>query len=405
MPEATVAPSEKLFNNRHFRNLILGGTISMFGDQFYLVALPWLVLQLTGSKVALGTVLMLAAVPRAVLMLMGGAISDRSSPRRIMFATAFARTIAVSSIALLLWLNSIALWHVYVLSFLFGLADAFGIPAMMAILPVLVERHNLTKANSALQSSMQLTLITGPAPAGIVIKKLGIVWAFIIDAVSFLFILAALWSIPDPKKETSAHANKNVWHTMVEGIRYVHSNIAMRTIIGFGLALNFCIMGPVMVGLAALAKDLFNSATAYGLMFSAFATGGLIGALVAGTRKQRNRGNMLLFVGAWLGILLAIVGVLQHLWALCIDMFLMGLSSGYSNVHMTAWYQERVEPTMMGRVMSLRMFTMFGTMPVTLVISGILAEKSLPLLFISSGILMFLVTLFAATQKPVREVD
>src|SRR4029079_4588125 len=119
----------------HFRNLILGGTISMFGDQFYLIALPWLVLQLTGSKVALGTVLMLAAVPRAVLILMGGAISDRSSPRRIMFITAFARTILVAAIAALLWMNSIALWHVYVLSFLFGLADAFGIPALMAILP------------------------------------------------------------------------------------------------------------------------------------------------------------------------------------------------------------------------------------------------------------------------------
>jgi MFS family permease len=405
MPETQTPTEERLFNNRHFRNLILGGTISMFGDQFYLIALPWLVLQLTGSKVALGTVLMLAAVPRAVLMLMGGAISDRSSPRRIMFITALARTILVSGIAALLWLNSIALWHVYVLSFLFGLADAFAIPAMMAILPVLVERHQLTKANSALQSSMQLTLIAGPAPAGVVIKKLGIMWAFLIDAVSFLFILAALWTIPDPKKEAAAHTSKNVWHSMMEGIRYVHSDIAMRTIIGFAIALNFCIMGPVMVGLAALAKDLFNSATAYGLMFSAFATGGLIGAVVAGTRKQHKRGIMLLFVGGWLGILLAIVGLLHSLWALCLDMFLMGLSSGYSNVHMTAWYQERVEPVMMGRVMSLRMFTVFGTMPLTLAISGVLAEKSLPLLFIASGILMFIVTAFAATQRPVREVD
>ena len=405
MPDTAPTISERLFDNRHFRNLILGGTISMLGDQFYLIALPWLVLQLTGSKVALGTVLMLAAVPRAVLMLMGGAISDRSSPRRIMFITALIRTILVTAIAALLWMNSIALWHVYLLSFLFGLADAFAIPALMSILPVLVERHQLTKANSVLQSSMQLTLIAGPAPAGVVIKKLGIVWAFLIDAVSFLFILAALWTIPDPKKEDGAHQGKNVWHSMMEGIRYLHSDIAMRTIMGFATALNFCIMGPVMVGLAALGKDLFGSATAYGMMFSAFAAGGLAGAIVAGTRKQKKRGIMLLFLGIWLGILLAAVGLLHHLWALCLDMVLMGLASGYSNIHMTAWYQERVEPVMMGRVMSLRMFTVFGTMPITLALSGILAEKSLPLLFISSGLLMLVVTFLAATQRPVREAD
>jgi MFS family permease len=405
MPEVNTAPAERLFDNRHFRNLILGGTISMFGDQFYLVALPWLVLQLTGSKVALGTVLTLAAVPRAVLMLIGGAISDRSSPRRLLFITSLARTFLVAGIAALLWMNSIALWHIYLLSFLFGIADAFAIPALSAILPVLVERHNLTKANSVLQSSMQVTMITGPAPAGVLIKKLGTMWAFFIDAISFIFILVALWSIPDPKKEGSHHANKNVWHTIVEGVRYVHSDIAMRTLMGVATAMNFCILGPVMVGLAALAKDLFGSASAYGAMFSAFAAGGLAGSVFAGTRKQRKRGIMILFLGIWLGMLLAIVGLLHNLWALCFDMFLMGLASGYSSVHITAWYQERVEPTVMGRVMSLRMFTIFGTMPISLAISGFVAERSLELLFVSSGILVIFVTLLAATQRSVREVD
>ena len=70
MEATTAQPSSKLFTNRYFRNLILGSTVSMFGDQFYLVALPWLVLQLTGSSVALGTVLMAAAVPRAMMLML-----------------------------------------------------------------------------------------------------------------------------------------------------------------------------------------------------------------------------------------------------------------------------------------------------------------------------------------------
>jgi MFS family permease len=377
----------------------------MFGDQFYLVALPWLVLQLTGSAVALGTVLMLAAVPRAVLMLMGGAISDRTSPRRVMLFTASARTLLVAGIAALLWLHSIRMWDVYVLAFAFGVADAFAIPAVQALLPVLVGREYLTRANSVLQSSIQITMIAGPAPAGMIVKKLGTLWAFVIDAISFLFIIAALWTIPDPPPSSHHSSPRSVWHAMLEGLQYVYGDVAMRTIMILATALNFCIIGPIMVGLALLAKVKFGSAGAYGLMFSAFAAGGLVGSLVAGLRKQRRRGIMLLFVGGLLAILLAAVGLLNSLAGLCVVMLLMGVTSGYSNVHMTAWYQERVEPTKMGRVMSLRMFTIFGMMPISLALAGVLAGHSLELLFVSAGALMFAVTLLAAAQRPVRQVD
>ncbi|HEX9493731.1 MAG TPA: MFS transporter, partial [Thermoanaerobaculia bacterium] len=91
----------RVFANPHFRNLWLGGAVSALGDQFYLVALPWLVLQLTGSNLAVGTVLMCAAVPRAVLMLGGGAVSDRIAPRRIMLTTASTRTLFVGAVGVL----------------------------------------------------------------------------------------------------------------------------------------------------------------------------------------------------------------------------------------------------------------------------------------------------------------
>src|ERR1700727_913045 len=89
--------------NSNFRKLWMGSAISFLGDQFYLVALPWVVLQRTGSAVAMGTILMAAAIPRAVLMLLGGALTDRVSPRKIMMGTASARTIFVAAIGVLLW--------------------------------------------------------------------------------------------------------------------------------------------------------------------------------------------------------------------------------------------------------------------------------------------------------------
>src|SRR5919206_4433087 len=106
----TAARPRSVFANVHFRNLWIGGGVSALGDQFYLVALPWLVLQLTGSNLSVGTVLMCAAIPRAVLMLGGGALSDRVAPRRIMMMTVSTRTIFVAAVAVLVWLHVVQLW-------------------------------------------------------------------------------------------------------------------------------------------------------------------------------------------------------------------------------------------------------------------------------------------------------
>src|SRR4029079_11179087 len=111
-----------------FRRLWAGSAISLLGDQFYLVALPWVVLQLTGSAIAMGTILMTAAIPRAVLMLMGGVVTDRFSPRRILMATAAARAIVVGAVAVLLWYRVVHIWHLYLLGLAFGVADAFSMP-------------------------------------------------------------------------------------------------------------------------------------------------------------------------------------------------------------------------------------------------------------------------------------
>ncbi len=171
----------------YFRNLWLGTTVSVLGDQFYLVALPWLVLQLTGSSLALGTIMMSAAIPRALLMLMGGAVTDRFAPRDILLVNTSARTLLVAAIAVLTWLSVIHLWHLYFLALAFGVADAFGFPASQALLPTLVAPEQLTAANAMFQGSMQASTLIGPAPAGLVLKRFGLATAFFLDALSFIF--------------------------------------------------------------------------------------------------------------------------------------------------------------------------------------------------------------------------
>src|SRR5579864_501081 len=260
--EALAAKPEHPLRNPNFRLLLTGGTISLLGDQCYLVALPWLVLQMTGSAVAMGTMLMAAAIPRAVLMLMGGALSDRISPRKIMMITATARTVYVGVIGLLVWLHVLRLWELYTLSFLFGVADAFSFPAGQTYLPSLVKREQLVAANSVLQSTAQLTTIAGPAPAGIAIKALGIAWAFFLDAISFLFIIAALWFLPDPPVQSAAKTKRSMLPSILEGLAYVRRDVPLRSMMLLAAIMNLCISGPMGVGLPYLTKNRFGSASA-----------------------------------------------------------------------------------------------------------------------------------------------
>jgi MFS family permease len=396
------APPHPL-RERNFRRLWIGSAISLFGDQFYLVALPWVVLQQTGSAVAMGTIMMAAAIPRAVLMLLGGALTDRISPRRILMGTASARTVFVAAIGALLWFHDLRIWELYLLGFAFGVADAFAMPAASAFLPSLLQREQLVAANSVFQTTAQLTTIIGPAPAGIVVKILGAAWAFILDAISFLFILVALGWLPDPPAKPSS-ARPPMWRSILDGFSYVRKDVPLRTLLLLVAVLNFCLGGPFGVGLPYLAKTRFGSATAFGLLLSSLAVGGLLGALLAGIWKMRRRGVLILCVCTVIGFCLGSMGMLTRVWATMAVLALMGATASLSNVHIVAWLQQRVDPAVRGRVMSVVMLSAIGLAPVSLAVAGLLIAWNLKLMFLIAGTAMLLVTGLGALQKEVREI-
>jgi len=391
----------------HFRNLWLGSAVSLFGDQFYLVALPWLVLQRTGSSLALGTILMTAAVPRAVLMLAGGAFTDRFSPRRVLMATASARTLLVTAIAVLAWLNLIHLWHIYALSLLFGVADAFSFPAGSALMPTLVASEQLPAANSVFASTAHLSGMLGPAPAGIVVKAWGIAQAFFLDAVSFLFVIVALWRVPErPKPPVPAAQRPSMLHSIGEGLRYVVNDPALRSLLMLTAALNFCMTGPVSVGLATMAKFRFGSAAAFGTLLSCFSGGALAGMVLAGmVKRPPRRGLLLVGISFLMGLGLLMVGLSYRLVPIAVTLAFMGIGAGFVNVHIMSWMQGRVERQVLGRVMSVLMFSAIGLLPFSLLVAGVVAQAHLSAMFVASGSLVLAVGTAAALTSGVRQIE
>jgi MFS family permease len=405
VPTAAISAStaEHPLRNPAYRLWLIGGTISLLGDQFYMVALPWLVLQQTGSAVAMGAIMMTGAIPRALLMLMGGAVSDRMSARKIMMATATARTICVTVIGVLVWLRILRTWELYALAFAFGVADAFAVPAQTAYMPSLLKREQLVAASSVSQSTGQLTTILGPVPAGFVVQTLGAAWAFFVDAISFLFIIGALWKLPDPPK--SQTARKAMWHSIAEGIAYVGKDVPLRSLMLLATIMNFCVAGPISIGLAYLTKTRFGSPAVYGIVISAVAAGSLVGALLAGVWKIRQRGVMILLVSLALGVCLGSIGLLGKVWSIASVLLIMGVAAGMVNVHIGAWAMQRIDAGVRGRVASVLMLASFGITPISLAVAGFLVAWNLKLMFLLAGGVMVLAALGASFQKPVREIE
>jgi MFS family permease len=391
--------------NSAFRLLWAGNTISSIGDQFYFVALPWLILQRTGSSVVLGTITMTAAIPRAALMLLGGALSDRFSPRGIMIGAASSRAVAVAVISALIWAHSLPLWALYILAFCFGVADAFAGPAAQTYLPSLVAPQQLPSANALFQSTVQVTTLVAPAPAGLFIKAFGTAWALFIDAASFLFIVGALWFLPDPPEATLGAPTSNVVQSIVDGLGYVRSDVALTSLMGVVAVLNFAISGPATIGVVFIAKEKFGSAASFGLLMSALAAGSLTGLLSAGLFKQRKRGRLLLLVSAAIGVCLGSIGWMDRMPSLAAVLFLMSCAAAFLNVQLLAWFQQRVERAMLGRVMSVLMFASAGLTPISMALAGVVIKWSLPGMFLIGGSMVLLVTLLTAMHRPVREID
>ncbi len=406
VPIPIPAPKTHPLRNAKFRLLWIGNTVSVTGDQFYLVALPWLVLGLTGSSIALGTITMTAAIPRAALMLLGGAVTDRISPRKVMMLTAAARTLLVAAVAVLLWMHGLHLWQLYGLALGFGVADAFASPAAQTFLPSLVEPEQLPAAQSVSQSTTQITTLVAPGPVGLFIKAFGTAWAFFLDAVSFLFIIGALWKLPDPPRAgATTTARRNMLQSIADGLRYVKADVALRSLMLVVAVLNFAIAGPTIVGLAWIAKQRFGSPSAFGLLMSCLAAGSLAGMLLAGLVKHRRRGRLLLAVATTIGICLAPLGILQRFWPLAGVLFVMSLAAAFLNVQLIAWFQQRVERALLGRVMSVLMFSSMGLLPISLAVAGIAIKASLAGMFLVAGAMVLMVTGLAALHRPVREID
>jgi hypothetical protein len=397
-----------VFASGSFRKLWAATTLSLFGDFFSYIALAWLVLQLTGSSLALGTVLVVQALPRAVLMAVGGALADRLSPRLTMLGSMALRATVVAPLALLVLTGRVQMWEVYAMAVVFGVVDAFFMPARQSILPKVVADHELEPGNAVLNVTAQISVIIGPVLGGVIVAVFGTGWAFAGDAACFaLGFLLILW-LPAARRATAgaAHPDGGLGGQIAAGFRYAWADVGLRVTLIVIAVVDFAANGALGVGLPTLAHGRFAAgATGFGILFGAWGVGATAGALGAGFVPPPKRfGWLIVGLCVWLGIGITGVGLVPALLPAALLMGFSGISTGVVNTYAISWLQRRTDPSMQGRVMSLVMLASMGLTPVAYAASGAIANLNPTLLFVIAGGMILLCAAGTAASRTVRSL-
>jgi MFS family permease len=402
-----------LLSVRPFRLFWTAVAGSSFGGQFFTVALPWLVLQLSQSDVALGSVLMCASLPRAGLMLAGGALSDRIPPARVLLLANVARAVLVGAMAALVALGLAQLWQLYVLALLFGCVDALSGPASTAIVPAIAGYGRLAAANSVIQSTAQVGAMVAPALAGALIAARGVGASLTVSAAASAFAASAYAlltrasdgagggaasaaAVPEP--DAAAPAG-----TMAV-LRIALGDPALRTYLVLVAAISLATSGPLAVGLPRLAQARFGGSVGFGLMLSAAGGGTLIGALFGGSRV-RHRGLLVLVVNTLLGGLLIVLPHAPTIGAASLVIAIMSCASTFVNLVVTATLQAGVNRAILGRLLAIVMLASVGLSPISYILAGLASAVDPLLLFRAAGTLVILATIHAALNPALRRVD
>lgn len=403
-------PMRRVMTLGDFRLLLAGTSLSLLGDQFALVATPWLVLQLTNDPLTLGGVLALEGLPKAAFTLIGGAITDRLSPRRIMLVADAIRLVLTALMALAVFTGSVEIWMLYGFGFGFGLVAGFALPAKNSIVPFLVQESDLHAGNSLVMGVEQFAGFVGPSLAGIVIGAYfgsleGVGYAYAIDALSFAASAFALILIRGASSSVEAIGTsepQRVFAAIRAALLHIWNDEAMRLIFLNIAAINFLMMGPLRLGIPLLARTrLAEGALAFGMLMSAFAAGNLAGMLIAGaTPKPGSRLAKAILIGAMLvwGAVFGVLGFLSSTTEDAVLLLLVGLGNGYLSILLFTWLQTRTPKQMLGRVMSVLLLANFGLAPLSQAIAGAVGRWDLDALFVVAGGLTILTAFWTLTR-------
>jgi MFS family permease len=369
----TLAATFRSLRVRNFRLFVFGQVVSATGTWMQGVAAPWLVLNLTGSGVALGIDTALQFLPILLVGAWGGLIADRFDNRRVLILAQVAFAVPAFALWILDATHVVQVWMVYGLSFLSGLVTAVDMPTRQSFYLEMVGRDDLTNAMSLTTATFTGMRMIGPVLAGILIPVVGTAPVFLINGISYVAVVVALLAM----RPAELHARPRALRApgqIREGIRYVWRTPALRLpmlimLAVFLFAFNFTVLLPLLA-----VRDLSGGAGTFGSLLALFGVGSLAGSLFMASRATQPNPRRLSVLAVVLGVLsvaLARAPSLPVAWLIMAPLGFAGIAfaiTGNSTLQLASAADRR------GRVMSLYTVVFLGSTPIGGPIAGWVGE-------------------------------
>ena len=346
----------------NYRRYIAGQSVSLVGTWMQMAAQSWLVLTLTGSATALGVILALQTLPVLLLCPYGGVIADRVDKRRLMVVLQIAMGVQALVLGVLTVTGAVRLWEIGALALLLGLNNAFENPARQSFMHEMVGPESLRNAVSLNSVLVNVARVIGPALAGLLIATVGEGICFLLNAATFVAVVASLVTLDRAAISTSPPSAREPGQ-LREGLRYVRRTpqlgvpLLMMALAG-AMAYEFQVTLPVMAR-----QGLHVGATGFGLMTAAMGVGAVVGGLVVAAKGRTGLPTLVLAAAAF-GVVLLFACVAP---TLPIELFALALAGGASISFMStgnSTLQLAAAPSMRGRVMSLWFVAFQGSTPI-----------------------------------------
>ncbi len=372
----------------------IGACTSSIGTWMQMVAQGWLIYRLSGSARLLGTDAFLANLPIFLFTIIGGVVADRSERRKILLISQWVQMASAGTLTILVALGLTHVWPILCLSFVSGLAQAFGGPAYSALIPTLVDKEDMPNAIALNSIQFNLAVTVGPALAGITLAKLGEKWCFGLNALSFLAPIITLSMIST--RFVPEVTKQSMYNSLVQGIKFIWRHGSMVGLIVLAFLMTFLSM-PMRTFIPVFVKDIFHRGPeTFGYLLSVMGIGSICGSLgVASLGNISRKGRFALLMLILLGGGIAGFSFSKALPLSYAMLVLVGASMMAVFATVTSLVQLITTNEMRGRVMSVYNCAFRGGMPMGNLLTGWLVPMfTAPIVLGVNGVVLVLVAVY-----------
>jgi MFS family permease len=364
----------RALKHRNFQLFFSGQLISLIGTWMDNVAEGWLVYRLTGSSLLLGVATFAGQIPVFLLAPLGGMIADRWDRRKVVIATQAASMILASMLAALTLMRIVKVWEVIVLAALLGMVNAVDIPTRQAFLVEMVGREDLMNAIALNSSMFNAARVVGPSVAGIIVAWKGEGWCFLLNAISYIAVIAGLLAMK-VERRSIAHVASPLDH-IAEGFRFAWDAAPIRSIL-LVVALVSLVATPYAVLMPIFAaKILHGNARTLGILMAGSGLGAMMGALLLAARSGvHGLGRWVAISGVGFGTAL-ICFSFSRVFSLSVALLVpVGFCAMVLLGSANTLIQSMVPDRLRGRTMAIYSMMFMGMVPVGALLSGVLAGR------------------------------